>query len=109
MNEPTDSQLFSSLGPTKDFPEDAKAAIAEGITRSLVQMNADAVREIIGLYFYCGPEWTMNFIDMVVPLKYHQTPGITGKLIDALKALAMHDYFNKQSSSGLLGGGGGGK
>lgn len=80
---------------------DAQHSLAVAFERALVQMSQDTLREIAFIELFC-PE-LMPEIREIINLRFHTSPGILGKIINAIKAVALHDYHkeaNKQAPGG---------
>lgn len=80
---------------------DAQHSLAVAFQKALVQMNQEALREMafIGMY---APALVPE-IQTIISYRFHTSPGILRKIIDAIKAVALHDYHkeaNKQSPMG---------
>lgn len=74
---------------------DAQHSLATAFERALVQMGQDTLREIAFIQLYCPA--LMPEIKEIINLRFHTSPGILRKIIDAIKAVALHDYHKEQN------------
>lgn len=80
---------------------DAQHSLAKAFERALVQMNQDTLREMAFINMYCPS--LKDEVRQIIELRFHTSAGILGKIINAIKAVALHDYHkeaNKQSPMG---------
>lgn len=81
---------------------DAQHSLATAFERALVQMNQDALKELAFIELYCPA--LMPEIKEVINYRFHTNPGILRKIIDAIKAVALHDYHKEANKQSMLGG-----
>lgn len=87
----------SGFGMSALMGADAQATLAEGFQRSLVQVNKAALREMMFLRFYLGETEAQEIIDYVMVMKFHQSPSATRKIVQALQAISLFDFFGKKN------------
>lgn len=72
---------------------DAQAALSTALVESLVQFDKSGLRELVFLQEYMGQQAGLEFVGRVVRYKRHQTPGALKRLVEAIKALSLHEFM----------------
>lgn len=93
---PSSSPLGGLMGA------DAQHSLAQAFERALIQMNQDALKELAFIELYCPG--LMPEIKEIINYRFHTSPGILGKIINAIKAVALHDYHKEANKQSMLGG-----
>lgn len=76
---------------------DAQHSLAVAFERALVQMSQDTLREMAFISLYCPA--LMPEVREIINMRFHTSPGILGKIIDAIKAVALHDYHKEANKA----------